>query len=79
MTGDVMRVTLTRRMEERAARRRAAIVDALEEQGVAAAIEGEAVRASAPGREGALDGGPQPARGGKEQGDERGGGEYAAR
>ena len=26
MTGDVMRVTLTRRMEERAARRRAAIV-----------------------------------------------------
>ncbi|KEZ12170.1 hypothetical protein CP98_05138 [Sphingobium yanoikuyae] len=49
MTGDVMRVTLTRRMEERAARRRAAIVDALEEQGVAATIEGEAVRASAPG------------------------------
>ncbi|MGA1850896.1 MULTISPECIES: hypothetical protein [Sphingobium] len=49
MTGDVMRVTLTGRMEERAARRRAAIVDALGEQGVAAAIEGEAVRASAPG------------------------------
>jgi len=47
--GDVMRVTLTRRMEERAARRRAAIVDALGEQGVAAAIEGEAVRASASG------------------------------
>lgn len=49
MTGDVMQVTLTRRMEERAARRRAAIVDALGEQGVAAAIEGEVVLASAPG------------------------------
>lgn len=49
MTGDVMRVTLTRRMEERVARRRAAIAQALDAQGVAAAIEGEAVRASAPG------------------------------
>ena len=44
-----MRLTLTRRMEERAARRRAAIADALAQQGVASVIEGDGVRASASG------------------------------
>lgn len=39
---------LARRMEERAAKRRAAIAEALGEQAVTAVIEGETVRASAP-------------------------------
>ncbi|MES2173414.1 MAG: hypothetical protein V4523_05635 [Pseudomonadota bacterium] len=44
-----MRAGLVALVEARAARRRARIVAALEAAGVAATIEGEAVRASAPG------------------------------
>ena len=44
-----MRAALTRRVEARAARRRAAIAAALAEAGVDVAIDGEAVRVSARG------------------------------
>ena len=44
-----MRAALERLVEERAARRRARIAAALAEEGVAAVVEGEDVRASGPG------------------------------
>ncbi|MGW8203666.1 hypothetical protein ACWGM0_14150 [Sphingomonas bisphenolicum] len=44
-----MRARLVALAETRAARRRARILAALEEVGVAAVIDGDAVRASAPG------------------------------
>ncbi|WP_306341408.1 hypothetical protein [Sphingobium sp. Z007] len=44
-----MRAQLAALVEARAARRRARIVAALEAAGVAAVVEGDAVRASAPG------------------------------
>ncbi|MEC3949783.1 hypothetical protein [Sphingobium sp. HWE2-09] len=44
-----MKAALAALLEARAARRRAWIVAALDEIGVVAAIEGEVVRASAPG------------------------------
>jgi len=43
-----MRVALARLVEQRAARRRAAVAAALAEAGLVVAVEGDAVRASGP-------------------------------